>query len=336
MCLDAWSYSTPFQTSQQREPVDLVSLRRITLRLLMYCASLSTADFASPNGFLGPPASVPYYPTGDIGRDRNVAFTTALDCLDELTVLLTGSGKAEIAGALSELAQALNDLGLHEYASSVSGFALEILRNLYAVEPDRFRSRVASIQSLRANIFVDLKQIDDAAGAAEEAATILKEHGNTQPELVYTMLNYAVLLGSIGRGEGAAAVAFELMGFFDDPTSTRPDMILVSPLCQLCVSNAYIEFDPDLTLSEAEKAIEASRTQLDGNSKVVLAGALLTKSNILSFVGQNDHAYTFSAEAVTLFRSASVDRHAFSLLLAHALITHSHQLSEVNRKGDLY
>jgi hypothetical protein len=324
-------------SSSQREPVDHVSsLRRISLRLLLCCASLSTADFASPNGFLGPPASVSYYPTGDLEGDRDVAFTTALDCIDELTVLLTGRGKAEIAGALSELAQALNDLGLHEYASSVSGFALEILRDLYAAEPDRFRSRLVSVQSLRANIFVDLGQNDDAAGAADEAVTILKEHGNTQTELVYAMLNYAILLGSIGQGESAAAVAFELMEFFDDPANIQPDLILVSSLCQLCVSNACMEFDIDLALSEADKAIDASRASLDTNSKVVLAGALLTKSKILSSKGQNDPAYAISAEAVTLFRSASVDRHAFSLLLAHALATHSHQLSEANRKGESY
>ena len=328
--------SLPFLTLSQREPVDLVSLRRIALRLLMYCASLSTADFASPNGFLGPPTEVPYYPTGDLGRDRSAAFTTALNCIAELMDLLTGWEKTASAAPLTELAQALNDLGLHEYASSVSGFALEILRDLYAVEPDRFRPRVASVQSLRANIFVDLRQNDDAACAAEEAVTILKEHGETQTELIYAMLSYAVLLGSIGRGEGAAAVAFELMGYIDDPTNIPPGMILVSSLCRLCVSNACIEFDVDLALSEADKAIETSRGFLDTNSEVVLAGALLTKSKILSFKGQNEPAYSISAEAVTLFRSASVDRHVFSLLLAHALSTHSHQLSEANIKSESY
>jgi tetratricopeptide (TPR) repeat protein len=321
---------------EQREPVVLVSLRRIALRLLMYCASLSTADCASPNGFLGPPDSVSYYPTGDLEGDRSVAFTTALDCIDELIILLPKSGKSEIAGALSELAQAFSDLGLHEYASSVSGFALEIFRDLYAAEPDRFRSRLVSVQSLRANILVDLKQNNDAADAAEEAVTILKDNGNAQTELVYAMLNYAVLLGSIGRGEGAAAVAFELMGFFEDPTNIQPDLVLVSSLCELCISNACIEFDIEMALSEAEKAIEASRATSDGNSKVVLAGALLTKSKILSSQGQTNDSYAISAEAVTLFRSVSVDRHAYSLLLAHALDTHSRQLSEVNRRVESY
>ncbi|KAH8990166.1 hypothetical protein EDB86DRAFT_1803394 [Lactarius hatsudake] len=322
--------------SNQRGPFDLFALRRIALRLLMYCASIPTADFATPNGFLGPPTLVPYYPTGDLDADRNVAFTTALDCLDELETLLTGNAKAEIAAALSELAQALNDLGLHEYASSVSGFALEILRDLYKAEPDQFRSRIASVQSLRANIFVDLRQNDDAAVAGEEAVTILKEHGETQPELVYAMLNYAVLLGSIGQGEPAAAVAFELMEYIDDSTNLRPDLVLISPLCRLFSSNAYIELDSDLASSEADRAVEASRASLDANSKVVLAGALLTKSKILLSRGQNDPAYATSAEAVTLFRSASVDRPVFSFLLAHALFTHSHQLSEANRKGESY
>ncbi|KAH9044369.1 hypothetical protein EDB85DRAFT_1908934 [Lactarius pseudohatsudake] len=320
----------------QRGPFDLFALRRIALRLLMYCASIPTADFATPNGFLGPPTLVPYYPTGDLDADRNVAFTTALDCLDELVTLLTGNAKAEIAAALSELAQALNDLGLHEYASSVSGFALEILRDLYTAEPNQFRSRIASVQSLRANIFVDLRQNDDAAVAGEEAVTILKEHRETQPELVYTMLNYAVLLGSIGQGEPAAAVAFELMEYIDDSTSVRPDLVLISPLCRLFSSNAYIELDSDLALSEADRAIEASRASLDANSRVVFAGALLTKSKILSFKGQNDPAYAISTEAVTLFRSASVDRPVFSFLHAHALFTHSHQLSVANRRGDSY
>ena len=302
----------------------------------MYCASLPTAEFASPDGFLGHPTSVPYYPTGDLESDRNVAFTTALDCLDELTVLLTGDAKAEIAGALSELAQALDDLGLHNFALNVSGFALEIYRELYAAEPDQFRSCIASVQSLRANILVDLRQSDDAAGAAEEALTILKEQGDTETGLVYAMLNYSVLLGSIGRGEPAAAVAFELMGFIDDSTTLRPDIFLVTPLCQLCISTTCAEFNSDLALSEADKAIEASRASLDANSKVVLAGALLAKSKILSSNGQNDTACSISTEAVTLFRSASVDRHVFSLLLAHALFTNSHQLSEANRKGEAY
>ncbi|KAH9178617.1 hypothetical protein EDB89DRAFT_960953 [Lactarius sanguifluus] len=57
---------------------------------------------------------------------RSLHFTTALDCLDELETLI-GNTKAETAAALSELVKALNDLGLHEYASSVSGFALEFL-----------------------------------------------------------------------------------------------------------------------------------------------------------------------------------------------------------------
>ncbi|KAH9035064.1 hypothetical protein EDB84DRAFT_1485940 [Lactarius hengduanensis] len=322
--------------SNQRGPFDLFALRRIALRLLMYCASIPTADFATPNGFLGPPTLVPYYPTGDLEADRNVAFTTALDCLDELETLLTGNAKAEVAAALSELAQALNDLGLHEYASSVSGFALKILRDLYTAEPNQFRSRIASVQSLRANIFVDLRRNDDAAVAGEEAVTILKEHGETQPELVYAMLNYAVLLGSIGRGEPAAAVAFELMEYIDDSTNLRPDLVLISPLCRLFSSNAYIEVDSDLALSEADRAIEASRASLDANSRVVFAGALLTKSKILSFKGQNDPAYAISTEAVTLFRSASVDHPVFSFLHAHALFTHSHQLSEANRKGESY
>jgi tetratricopeptide (TPR) repeat protein len=302
----------------------------------MYCASLPTAEFASPNGFLGPPTSVPYYPTGDLEADRNVAFTTALDCLDDLIVILTGDAKAELAGALSELAQALSDLGLHNYASNVSGFALEIYRELYSAEPDQFRSRIASVQSLRANILVDLGRNDDAAGAAEEAVTILKEKEDTQPELVYAMLNYAVLLGAIGRGDGAAAVAFELMALIDDPAVLQPDIILVSPLCQLCVSAACIELDSDLALSEADKAIETSRASMDANSKVVLAGALLTKSKVFSSNGQNDIACSLSTEAVTLFRSASVDRHVFSLLLGHALFTNSHHLSEVNRKGESF
>ncbi|KAH8992502.1 hypothetical protein EDB92DRAFT_576435 [Lactarius akahatsu] len=49
-------------------------------------------------------------------------------------------------------------------------------------------SRIASV------LFVDLRQNDDVAGTAEEAMTILKEYGETQPELVHAMHNYIVLL----------------------------------------------------------------------------------------------------------------------------------------------
>ena len=300
----------------------------------MNCASFSTADFSFPYGFLGPPASVPYYPTGDLGRDRIVAFTTALDCLDELMVLLTGGGKSEVVQALSQLAQALSDLGLHKHASSVSGFALEVLRDLYTTNPDRFRSPLVSVQSLRANIFADLRQNEDAACAAEEAVKILGERGETQTESIYAMLNCAVLLGSVGRLERATAVAFELMEYTEEATNIWSNMVF--PLCQLCVSNSCFESASGLALSAADKAIEASFTSSDANSKLVLAGALLTKSRILSSRGQNDTAYSISAGAVTLFRRASVDNHVFSLLLAHALSIHSYQLSKANRRDESY
>ena len=61
---------------------NLLALRRSGMRLLMCCSSLAVADFASPEGYFGPPVSTPYYPTGDIQGDRNAAFTSAVTVVD--------------------------------------------------------------------------------------------------------------------------------------------------------------------------------------------------------------------------------------------------------------
>ncbi|KAH9065655.1 hypothetical protein EDB87DRAFT_1828576 [Lactarius vividus] len=265
--------------------------------IFLFAYSLPIADFATP---LSP--------------------HIALDFLDERETFLTSNAKVEIAAALSELVQALNYLGPHEYSSSVSGFVLEFLAAcgirdvnvstvawppdsgfpLKAGRPSGAHSRITLVP------FVDLRQNDDVAGTADEAMTILKEHGKTQPKLT--------------RGqEPAAAAVFELMEYIDDSTNIRLDLILVSPLCRLFPlfsSDARIELVSNLALSEADKAIEASR--------------------VLSFKGQNDPAYAISAEAVTLFRSASVDHPVFSFLHVHALSIHSYLLSKANRKNESY
>jgi hypothetical protein len=328
-------YMLPHQVVQNVPPN--LALRRSGMRLLMSCASLSTADFASPEGYLGPSASTPYYPTGDLQEDRDFAYASAMHCLDALDVLLAVNDRANIAAKQSELAQSLSDLGLHEYASMTSNSALELAGDVYVAESDDFCLRVASIQSLRANILVDLKKNEQAVGAAEEAISLYKEHGRHQgvsvPELAYTCLDYAVLLCSIGLREESAAMALELLNGADE---IEQDNEYLSSLGQLCLSNSQIGIDNDLALSAAEKAIEYCHTQLDVNVGAVLAGALLTKSKILSKQGRDDEACSFSLNAVGLLHGIREERPVFSLILAHALDTSSHQLLEANRKMESY
>ncbi|KAH9044372.1 hypothetical protein EDB85DRAFT_450842 [Lactarius pseudohatsudake] len=102
------------------------------------------------------------------------------------------------------------------------------------------------------------------------------------------------------------------MEYIDDSTYLRPDLIIISPLCWFFSLKAYIELDSDPALSGADKGVEASRASLDANSKVILAGALPTNLRFYRSRDRNDSAYAISAEAVTLFRSASVDRLVFS------------------------
>jgi len=323
--------------SHQDQPSILLSLRRWAVRLLMSAASLSPANFAPHTGFLGPSESMPYYPTGDLEGDRSVAFSTAMDCMDDLEAHLQGDDAKVIATKLFELAQALNDLGLRDYAWNTSGFALEALEHLYNAAPDGSRIHVASILSLRSNILCDLKKDDEANSTAERAVTLCREHNDSQtapvPELAYALLNHAVILDSIGLQEESAAIAFELLNELDD---SRPDMKGVSVLCRLCLSNTRIGADNDMASSMAEEMIELTASSSDATSQMVLAGALLAKSKVLASRGQNDAASAVSAEAMTLLRSMSAARPVFSLFLAHALDTHAHHLSEANRKGDSY
>ena len=312
-----------------------LSIRRWTMRLLMYTASLSPADFAPSVGYLGPAESTPYYPTGDLQDDRSGAYTTAMNCLEDLEVDVQ-INDAQGATKFFELAQALSDVGLHEFALYTCGYASESFDHLYIAEPNKYRLRVASVLSLQANILCDLKRNNEARDAADRAVILCKEHRDSQagpvPELAYALLNYAVLLCFIGLKDGGAAVAFELLCEDD----MGPEMTNIFTLCKLCISITRIGTDDNTGMEMAEETIELSRTSSDANTQAMLAGALLAKSKVLSSTGQNDVAPSISAEAVTVLRSMSATRPVFSLFLAHALDTHAHHLSEANRKGESY
>ena len=312
-----------------------LSIRRWTIRLLMYTASLSPADFAPSVGYLGPPESTPYYPTGDLQGDRSGAYTTAMNCLEDLEADVQINDD-QGATKFFELAQALSDFGLHGSALYTCGYASESLDHLYIAEPNKYRLRVASVLSLQANILCDLKRNNEARDAADRAVVLCKEHRDSQagpvPELAYALLNYAVLLCSIGLKDGSAAVAFELLCEDD----MGPEMTNIFTLCKLCISITRIGINDDMGMEMAEETIELSRTSSDANTQAMLAGALLAKSKILSLTGQNDVAPAISAEAVAVLRRMSAAQPVFSLFLAHALDTHAHHLSEANRKGDSY
>ena len=319
------------------QPSISLSIPRWTMRLLMSAASLVPSAFASHSGFLGPVESTPYYPTGDLSRHRATAFSVAIDCIDDLEAHITGGDDVRNATKLVALAQALSDLGLHDYALTTSGFALNALQRPYTTESNDARLRVASVLSLRANILCDLKKNEEANDAAERAVTLCREHKNSHtapvPELIYALLNHAVILNAIDLKDGSAAVAFELLSELDESQSETNDVLA---LCKLCVSTSRIGADDDMATSMADEIIDSTRTSLDANSQTVLAAALLAKSKVLSSKDQNDVASAVSAEAVTLLRGMSVARPVFSIFLAHALDTHAHHLSEADRKGESY
>jgi len=315
------------------QPFIPLSIYRWTMRLLMSAASLVPSAFAHHSGFLGPVEATPYYPTGDLSGHRGIAFSTAMNSVDDLEAHIPGGDDVRIATKLVALAQALSDLGLHDYAFMTSGFALDALQRPYIAEPNNARLHVASVLSLRANILCDLKNNDEANDAAERAVTLCMEHKNSQtapvPELAYALLNHAVILNAIDLNEGSAAVAFELLSELDE---SRPETKDILALCKLCVSTSRIGADNDMATSMADETINLTRMSLDANSQIVLVGALLAKSQALSSKGQNDAASPVSAEAVELLRNLSVTRPVFSLFLAHALDVHAHHLSETNCK----
>jgi tetratricopeptide (TPR) repeat protein len=319
------------------QPSISLSIPRWTMRLLMSAASLVPSAFASHSGFLGPVESTPYYPTGDLSRHRATTFSVAIDCIDDLEAHIPGGDDVRNATKLIALAQALNDLGLHDYALTTSGFALNALQRPYTAEPNDARLHVASVLSLRANILCDLKKNEEANDAAERAVTLCREHKNSHtapvPELIYALLNHAVILNAIDLKDGSAAVAFELLSELDE---SQPETNDVLALCKLCISTSRIGADDDMATSMADEMIDSTRMSLDANSQTVLAAALLAKSKVLSSKDQNDVASAVSAEAVTLLRGMSVARPVFSIFLAHALDTHAHHLSEADRKGESY
>jgi tetratricopeptide (TPR) repeat protein len=135
----------------------------------------------------------------------------------------------------------------------------------------------------------------------------------------------------MGFNDESAAVAFELLCEDD----THPGMKDILALCKLCLSNTRIGSDDDgMGMEMVEETIDSIRTSSDANSQTVLAGALLSKSKILSLRGQNDAALSSSAEAVTVLRRMAAARPVFKIFLAHALDTHAHHLSGANRKGE--
>ena len=308
-------------------------LRRSEVRLVMCCASLSPAEFASTENYSQPSAIKPYYPTGAPEEDKNIAFTNAMNCCDDLKDLQSGNDSVNIAIKYFELSQALSDLGLLDSASTTSGYALETFRALHTAGPDSFSLSIAAVLSLRANILADLKQDENAVSAAEEAATLFQEK-KYDPVLAYTLLRCAVLLCSIGRKERGAAVALRLAKLIGDPNVPQLDKTHISSLCHLCISDAHIGVDNALALSTTEEVIEKSRNSSGVGPQAVLAGALYTKSKALSAQDQLHLAHIARAEAIALLRVISAQRPVFSLILAQVLDTHSQALLSANQTAD--
>ena len=94
-----------------------------------------------------------------------------MNCLEGLEIDPQGND-TQISTKLFELAQALSDLGLPESALDPSGYASGSLDRLYVAELDKYRLRVASALSLRANILCHLKRNDEARDATDRAVTL--------------------------------------------------------------------------------------------------------------------------------------------------------------------
>ena len=311
-----------------------LSIPRLAMRLLMSSASLVPSAFASHSGFLGPVESTPYYPTGDSSFHRDISFSMAMGCIDHLEGHISVGDDVRTVTKLVALAQALSDLGLYDYALSISGLALDALQHPYATKHNNACLHIASVLCLRANILCDLRKNHEANDAAERAVMLCREHKNSQtapvPEL---LLNYAVILNATDLKDHSAAVALELLGELDE---SRPETKDILALCKLCISTSCIGADDDMAQYMADETIDSSRMSWDTNSQTILASALLAKSKVLSSKNQATAALTVGAEAVTLFRYMSMTRPVFSLFLAHALDTHAHHLSEAYKKGESY
>jgi len=127
-----------------------------------------------------------------------------MDYLYDLDACLRRDDGFQIATTLFELAQALSDLGLHEYALNTSEFALDTLSGPYVVMQNHPSSCHFS---------------------PVPTAWVLKPPPAF--DLAYTSLNDAVLLGSIGLEHESATVAFEPLEEVEQP---QPDTKISSAL----------------------------------------------------------------------------------------------------------
>ncbi|KAI0275341.1 hypothetical protein BC834DRAFT_44814 [Gloeopeniophorella convolvens] len=316
------------------EQTRIAALRRAEISLLLPCASLSTADFASPEGYFTSSSAI-YCPTGNPSNDGDAAFTKAMDCFDALDALGSAEDKTELAARAFNLTQALSDLGFHDFALDASEQALAFHRENHERGLNASRVEFAALLSLRARILGEVGRRDEAVEAASEAVALLKAHeefhGSFVPDLPYAVFRYAVLLGAVGQADEATAVAFELTELLNGRVDSQPDMRPLLALAQLCLAQMSRGSDNETALAAAEKAVELSRTQLGADSRGILGGALLVKAQLLSSQAQDDVAHASSNEAVSHLRSISADRRTYSLILASALFTHSRLLSKVER-----
>ncbi|KAI0275270.1 hypothetical protein BC834DRAFT_965676 [Gloeopeniophorella convolvens] len=338
--------SGPTHDAYDRRPIlgiekpHVAALRRAEVSLLMHCAELPTADFASPEGYFTS-ASTIYCPTGDPKDDGNIAFSTAMDCFDTLEFPGSMQDQMEFSAKVCDLAQALSDLGFHEFALIVSEPALALHQGNLSQGFDAFRVEFASLLSLRAGILGEVKKLDEAIESASESVRLLKEHeephGPFTPELAYARLRHGILLDSAGQVLEAAGVIFELIDSLGGVVDTRWDMKPLLALAQLCLAHVLRRTDIDAALPAVDEAIELSRTALGTDSRGILGTALLVKAQLMSSQAQDDLAHVFSDEAITHLRSVSdTKRPTFSLILAHALTTHSHLLKKGKHAPESY
>jgi tetratricopeptide (TPR) repeat protein len=225
---------------------------------------------------------------------------------------------ADLATALTDLANALHDFGQYDEARAADQEAITLLRQLANEEPTRHLPELADALSHVADLLRHLGRYADGLAANQEAITLLRQLADQQsarhlPNLARALRNLGLLLSAADRHAEALAARQEAVTLLrqlanEEPTRYQPT--LADDLNNLGVAlHHFGQYDEALAAEQEAIALLRQLTmEQPDRYQFSLASALSNLATVLYGLGwkedvrRYDQALAAREEAVTLLR----------------------------------
>lgn len=269
--------------------------------------------------------------------------------LDQAAVTITqrllASGRqsmADQAGLYDRLGLRLSNLGQHMAALQAAQRAVELSRDLAAIDSASYQHALAESIDNLSNRLGELGQLEDGLVASNEAIAAYRTLAGANPErfrrpLAIALNNRSVRLGELGALDEALAAIDEAVSIYRTLAQEQPESFLedlAKGLCNLSVQLADTG-QPEPALNTIAEAVGIYRRLAAISPDTVapdLATSLSNYSNRLGEAGLLAEALQAAAESVELQRTLAEQRpEVFQPSLALSLNNLANRLGDLGR-----